>query len=75
MLDPASARQFLEALIAAFSVLGGLMAYFSGYAASNALSQDLPTENITKCINEGLGAGFEVGVPSATLALMIMGWS
>ena len=75
MLDAASARQFLEALIAAFSVLGGLMAYFSGYAASNALGQEQPPENITKSINEGLGVGFEVGVPSATLALMIMGWS
>jgi hypothetical protein len=75
MLDPASARQFLESLIAAFSVLGGVMAYFSGYAASNALGQDMPSGKVSAGINQGLGVGFEVGVPSAIMALMIMGWS
>lgn len=75
MPDPATARQFLEALVAAFSVLGGTMAYFSGFAASNALSQGLPPGEVTEGIDKGLGLGFEVGVPSAILALIIMGWS
>lgn len=75
MLDPATARQFLEALVAAFSVLGGIMAYFSGYAAANDLGQDLSPGRVAASVNEGLGVGFEVGVPSAILALMIIGWS
>ena len=74
MLEAGAAREFLEAVIAAFAVLGGLMAYFSGFAASNALGQEQPPENVTHGINAGLGVGFDVGVPSAALALMIMGW-
>ena len=51
------------------------MAFFSCYAASNALGREQLPENVTHGINEGLGVGFEVGVPSATLDLMIMGWT
>jgi hypothetical protein len=74
-VDPGSAREFLEAVIAAFSVLGGVMAYCSGYAASNALDLDEPPEVIAQSINEGIGVGFDIGVLSAIFALMIMGWS
>jgi hypothetical protein len=72
--DPASAREFLEAIIAAFSILGGVMAYFSGYAAYRSLSEPTLT-NVADDVNQGLGEGFALGVPSAILALMIMGWS
>jgi hypothetical protein len=51
------------------------MAYFSGYAASIALAQNLPPENVAQGISEGIGVGFDVGVLSAVIALMIMGWS
>ncbi len=74
-VDAASAREFLEAVIAAFSVLGGVMAYFSGYAASRALDRNEPPEIVAQSINEGVGVGFDVGVLSSIVALMIMGWS
>jgi hypothetical protein len=73
-IDPASAREFLEAIIAAFSVLGGVMAYFSGYAAYRGLREESTLTNVADDINQGLGVGFALGVPSAILALMIMGW-
>lgn len=74
-IDPAGAREFLETIIAAFAVLGGVMAYFSGYAAYRGLREESMPTNIDDDINQGLGEGFALGVPSAFLALMIMGWS
>lgn len=74
-IEPHDAREFLEAIIAAFSVLGGIMAYFSGYAAYRALILEESPSVITQSINEGIGDGFELGVPAALVALMIMGWS
>jgi len=50
------------------------MAYFSGYAAYRSLSEPTLT-NVADDVNQGLGEGFALGVPSAILALMIMGWS
>lgn len=41
-IDPTTAREFLEGVIAGFAVLGGIMAYFSGYEASKALAEDQP---------------------------------
>jgi len=74
-IDPAGAREFLEAVIAAFSVLGGVMAYFSGYAAYHGLRDGSAPSAVAEEINESLGEGFALGVPSAMLSLMIMGWS
>ena len=74
-VDPAGTREFLEALIAGFSVLGGIMAYYSGHAAYRALAQDESPFVVAHSINEGIGEGFEVGVPAAIMALMIMGWT
>lgn len=73
-VDPSVARELLEALIAGFAVLGGFMAYASGFAAYRGLAQELPSPQVTHRINEGLGEGFVVGAPVAVLALMIMGW-
>lgn len=74
-IDPTGVRAFLEALIAGFSVLGGIIAYYSGHAAYRALAQDESPLVVAHHINEGLGEGFEVGVPAAIMALMIMGWA
>jgi hypothetical protein len=74
-LDPMATRDFLEALVAGFSVLGGIMAYYSGHAAYRALAQDESPPVVAHCINEGIGQGFEAGVPAAIMALMIMGWT
>lgn len=50
------------------------MAYFSGYAAYRGLREESTLTNVADDINQGLGVGFALGVPSAILALMIMGW-
>ena len=60
-IDAGSTREFLEALIAGFSVLGGVMAYFSGYAAHGALPKISHLQPSPRAINEGLGIGFELG--------------
>jgi hypothetical protein len=73
--DPSAARELLEAFIAAFAVLGGVMAYFSGFAAYRALAENERPQDVAHKINEGIGVGFEVGAPVALAALMIMGWS
>jgi len=73
--DPESARGLLESLIAAFSILGGGMAYLSGYYASRALAQGQTPEHISQRVNEGLGLGFRFGAPLSIVALTIMTWS
>jgi len=73
-IDPSGAREFLETLIAGFSVLGGVMAYYSGHAAYQAISHDELPPVVAHRINEGIAEGFEAGVPAAIAALMIMGW-
>lgn len=70
-IDPSGARAFLESLIAGFSVLGGVMAYYSGHAAYRALARDEAPPVVAHSINEGIGEGFEAGI----MALMIMGWA
>ena len=74
-IDPATAREFLEGVIAGFAVLGGVMAYSSGYEASKALAEDQPPATVARRINEGLGIGFDFGARAAIVALMIMGWT
>ena len=74
-IDPTAAREFLEALIAGFAILGGLMAYFSGFAAYRALANHELPSVVTSRINEGLGEGFVTGAPAAVAALIIMGWT
>ncbi len=74
-IDPHDARAFLESLIAGFAVLGGTMAYFSGYAASSALAEPHRPDAVAQSINEGLGLGFDLGSRAAILALIIMVWT
>lgn len=74
-IDFAAAREFLEGLIAAFSVLGGGMAYFSGFRAAQALAQGLSPEVVAHSINEGVGVGFEMFSPLSIMALIIVAWS
>ena len=73
--DSESARGLLEGAIAGFSILGGGMAYLSGFYASQALAQDQPPEHIAHKVNEGLGLGFRVSSPLSVVALIIMVWS
>jgi hypothetical protein len=74
-VDPESAREFLEAVIAAFSFLGGAMAYLSGHYAAQALARQQAPEYVAQRVNEGIGDGFKFGSPLAIAALIIMVWS
>ncbi|HEX5763044.1 MAG TPA: hypothetical protein VFY04_07975 [Solirubrobacterales bacterium] len=72
-VDPSTAREFLEALVAAFSILGGVMAYTSGFAATTA--QDQSADALAHRINEGIAEGFRWGAGAAVLALIIIVWT
>jgi len=74
-VDPESARQFLEATIAALSILGGGMAYLSGYKSSEALAEGQPPEVIGRCVDEGIAVGFRASWPVSVVVLIIMVWS
>jgi hypothetical protein len=74
-LDAESARGLIEAAVVAISVLGGAMAYFSGYSAAQAISERQPPDILGQRINEGIGEGFSWGWPAAILALIIMLWT
>jgi hypothetical protein len=73
-LEAGDARDLIEAAVTAVSVLGGAMAYHSGYAASRAMAEDQPPETIGHRVNEGLAQGFAWGWPAALVALMIRLW-
>lgn len=74
-IDPSGAREFLEAIIAAFSVLGGGMAGLSGFRAAEALNQGQPPAVVAYRINQGIGFGYETFSPLSILALIIMLWT
>lgn len=74
-IDPVTARQFLEAIIAAFSVVGGGIAYASGYYAAQALVQNGSPEFVTQRIGEATGEGFMFVSPLSIVALIIMVWT
>jgi len=72
--DPETTRQFLEAVVAALSILGGGMAYVSGYKASEALAEGQPPEILGQRVNEGIGQGFRAFWPLSVVVLIIMVW-
>jgi hypothetical protein len=75
LVDAAGARELVEAAVVAFSVLGGVMAYLSGYFAAEALSHDQPPGVLARRVNEGIGQGFKWGSLAAVFALIIMVWT
>jgi hypothetical protein len=74
-VDATAARDFLEALVAGFSVLGGVMAYWSGFRAAQAYARGLPADELAYQVNAGIAEGFTAGSPLAICALMLMGWT
>jgi hypothetical protein len=66
--------ELVQSTITAVSILGGAMAYMSGYRAARAMSAGDPPESVAARINEGLGLGFVGGVPLAVLVLIIEAW-
>jgi len=74
-LDPESARSFLEAIVVGFSILGGGMAYLSGYKASEALAEGQSPEIVGQRVDEGIALGFRGSWPASVVALILMVWS
>ena len=74
-IEPGDARELIEAAVTAISVLGGAMAYCSGYFASQAVSEEQPPEILSQRVNEGLAQGFSWGWPTAIVALIIKIWT
>ena len=64
-------RELVEAAVSSISVLGGSMAYFSGFAAAQASVENSTPETLSQAVNESLGAGFVVGCPMALATLII----
>jgi ABC-type Mn2+/Zn2+ transport system permease subunit len=75
VIDATTAREFLEGIVTAFAVLGGAMAYMSGFRAAQALLLGLPSDALAHGVNEGVALGFLAGSPCAIAALMIMTWT
>lgn len=74
-IDATNAREFLEATVTAVSVLGGAMAYWSGYSASRAVAEGQPADVLSHRINRGLAEGFAIGWPASIVALIIETWA
>jgi hypothetical protein len=74
-IDATSTREFLEAIVTAFSLLGGGMAYLSGYYAAQAMAQQQPPEIVAQRVNEGVGDGFKWISPLSIIAFIIVVWS
>ena len=74
-IGPGDANQLIEAAVTAISVLGGAMAYCSGYTAAQAVAGELPAEILGQRVNEGLAEGFTWGWPTAIVALIIGVWT
>lgn len=68
-------RNLIESAVTAISVLGGAMAFESGYAANKATSENLDPQIVAQRINEGLGKGFSWSRIPATFCLMILLWT
>ncbi len=75
LFDPAGIRDLIEAGVTAISVLGGAMAYCSGFAATQAVAESQPPEVLGQRVNEGIAQGFSLGWPAAILALIIEMWT
>jgi hypothetical protein len=74
-VDATDTRELLEAAVTAVSVLGGAMAYKSGYSATQAMAERQPPDILGQRVNEGLGEGFAAGWPPAVLAYILEAWT
>jgi hypothetical protein len=74
-IEPSETDQLIEAAVTAISILGGAMAYCSGYTAAQGVSEELPPEILGHRVNEGLGEGSTWGWPTAIVALIIKVWT
>jgi hypothetical protein len=75
LVDVQSARELIEAVVTAASVLGGVMAYRSGLAAAEAVAEGQLPAGLAHAINEGVAEGFRWGSPLAAITLIMVLWS
>ena len=67
-------QELVQSAITAVSILGGSMAYVSGYSAAWALKEGCDSQSLAHEINVGLGKGFVAGMPPAALVAMLEIW-
>lgn len=70
-----NARDVVEVLIGAVSVLGGVMAVTSGRAASKATTAGDEPEVLAFRVNDGLADGFESGLPVAVIVSLVLAFT
>jgi len=75
LAESAETANLLQAAVTAVSLLGGLMAYASGYFAAQAMAERQSPDVLSQRVNEGIARGFLAGWPIASLALIIEMWS
>ncbi len=73
-IESSDTNQLIEAAVTAISVLGGAMAYCSGYTAAQAVSEEQLPDVLSRRVNEGLAEGLTWGWPTAIVALIIKIW-
>lgn len=74
-IDAGNTSSLVEVAVTAISVLGGAMAYCSGYFASQALAEGQRPDVVARRVNEGIGQGFNWGMVLAVATLIIEVWS
>ena len=74
-LDPESVRELLEVVFAAFAMLGGLMAYYTGLAANRGERRGASPEITTKWIHAGMARGLREAPFWAFITAMILVWT
>ena len=65
-------RDLVEIIVTAISLLGGAMAYASGWAALRAVNVAAPPEELARRVNEGLAVGFLYGWPLAVFVAILL---
>jgi hypothetical protein len=65
-------RDLIEIAISGAAVLGGAMAFVSGWAASRSVAGADPPEVLADRINRGLAFGFRIGLPFAGLGAIFL---
>lgn len=75
LFDPDSARQVLDAVVAAFAVFGGTMAYQTGFAAARMQAARESLEATAREINGAMADAFTYGSSLAVATVIIVLWS
>ena len=74
-MEPNGLSELVQSAVTAVSILGGAMAYMSGYNATRAIAENDSPETASQRINEALGTGFAAGFPLALLVSIIEAWN